>query len=110
MKILLGVIGDAGGIMKIVCITIVLLTTLSGTAKAAQDALPAFSTPDTSNPPVAAFVAWHVALVKGDFASFRDLTPVVPNITNDLLRQTFDQMRQTTPKTVKITEPKLRKV
>jgi hypothetical protein len=93
--------------MKIAGITIVLLTTLIGAAKAAQDTPPTFITPDTSNPAVAAFVAWHAALVKGDFASYRDLTPVVPNITNDLLKQMFDQTRQTTPKIVKITEPKL---
>lgn len=64
-------------------------------------------TPDTSNPAVAAFVAWHAAMVKGDFASYRNLTPVVPNVTNDLLRKMFDQMRSTVPKTIRITEPEL---
>jgi hypothetical protein len=103
----LGIIEGAGHLMKIARITIVLLTTLIGAAKAAQDKLPTFSTPDISKPAVAAFVAWHAALVKGDFASYRDLTPVVPNVTNDLLKQMFDQMRQTTPKTVMITDPKL---
>lgn len=93
--------------MKLASIAIVLLTTLIGSAQAAQDALPTFSTPDTSNPAVAAFVVWHSALVKGDFAAYRDLTPVVPNVTNDLLKQMFAQLRQTTPKIVKITEPKL---
>ena len=64
-------------------------------------------TPDTSNPAVAAFVAWHAAMVTGDFASYRNLMPVVPNATNDLLRKMFDQMRSTVPKTIKITEPQL---
>jgi len=64
-------------------------------------------TPDTSNPAVAAFVAWHAAMINGDFASYRDLTPVMPNVTNNLLRQMFNQMRLTAPKSIRITEPEL---
>lgn len=93
--------------MKITSITIALLTVLIGSAKAAPSDEPTFGVPDTSNPAVAAFVAWHAALVKGDFAAYRDLTPVVPNVTNDSLKQMFEQMRLTAPKVVKITAPRL---
>ena len=94
--------------MKITSITIALLTALIGSARAApSDELPTFGVPDTSDPAVAAFVAWHAALVKGEFAVYRDLTPVLPNVTNDLLKQMFEQMRLTAPKAVKITAPKL---
>jgi hypothetical protein len=93
--------------MKIRVIIAVMLAVIFGSASAAQDASPSFVTPDTSNPAVAAFVAWHAAMVNGDFATYRDLTPVVPNVTDDLVRQMFDQMRLTAPKAVKITAPKL---
>jgi hypothetical protein len=93
--------------MKMRTIVAAVLAIIFSSASAAQDAVPSFATPDTSNPAVAAFVAWHGAMVKGDFATYRDLTPVVPNVTNDLLKQMFDQMRQTAPKTVKITAPKM---
>jgi hypothetical protein len=53
------------------------------------------------------FVAWYAAMINGDFASYRDLTSVMPNVTNNLLRQMFDQMRLTVPKSIKITEPEL---
>ncbi len=72
-----------------------------------EQALKPLVTPDTSNPAVAAFVAWHAAIIKGDFASYRDLTPVMPNVTNNLLRQMFDQMRLTAPKSIRITDPEL---
>lgn len=92
--------------MKVRIICTVLLTFFFGSARA-QGELPSLVAPDTSNPAVAVFVAWHAAIVNGDFASYRDLTPIVPNVTNDLLKQMFDQMRLTAPKTVKITVPKL---
>jgi len=93
--------------MKKRIIITAMLAVIFGSASAAQDESLSFVTPDTSIPAVAAFVAWHGAIVNGDFATYRDLTPVVPNVTNDLLRQMFDQMRLTAPKTVKITAPKL---
>jgi hypothetical protein len=74
---------------------------------AKEQSLKPLVTPDTSNPAVAAFFAWHAAMVNGDFAAYRDLTPVTPNVTNSLLRQAFDQMRMTAPKSIKITDPEL---
>ena len=74
---------------------------------AKEQSLKPLVTPDTSNPAVAAFVAWHAAMVNGDFASYRGLMPVMPNVTNNMLRQAFDQMRLTAPKSIKITEPEL---
>ncbi len=73
---------------------------------AAGESFPTLSQPDTSHPAVAAFVAWHTALVKGDFAAYRRLTPAVPNVNDDLLRQMFDQLRSSAPKSVKVTMPK----
>jgi hypothetical protein len=78
-----------------------------GSAIAAQTDLPSISAPDTSKPAVAAFVAWHAAMVKGDFATYRSLTPEVPGMPVDALKQMFDQIRLSAPKTVKISEPKL---
>lgn len=92
--------------MKIAGITIALLTVLIGSVRAAPSAdLPTFGVPDISNSAVAAFVAWHAALVKGDFSAYRDFTPLVPNDTHDRRREMFEQLRLSAPKTVKITAP-----
>lgn len=84
-----------------------LLTSVTCAANAAQDTVPSFDFPDTSEPVVAAFVEWHTALVSGNFAAFRDFTPLVPGVTDASLRQLFEQMRLNSPKTLKITAPKL---
>lgn len=93
-----------GGFMRFIGAAVIVLA--SRAAVASGESFPPLSAPDTSNPAVAAFVAWHTALVKGDFAAYRRLTPALPNMNDDLLRQMFDQLRLTVPKSVKVTAPK----
>ena len=92
--------------MRVANATVFVLALVSSAALAASDTFPPLSQPDRSNPAVAAFVAWHTALVKGDFAGYQRLTPAMPNVNDDLLRQLFDQLRLTAPKTVQVTVPK----
>lgn len=90
--------------MRLAKVTVLAL--VSSAALAASESFPSLSQPDTSNPAVAAFVAWYTALVIGDFAGYRRLSPAMPNMSDDLLRQLFDQLRSTAPKSVKVTTPK----
>jgi len=84
----------------------VVLALLSNGALAAGESFPSLVQPDPSNPAVAAFISWHTALLKGDFATYRRFTPVIPNMSDGALRQMFDQLRSTAPKSVKVTTPK----
>lgn len=81
-------------------------TSSTVTKQLSNEQLPKLFTPDTSNPAVAAFVAWHATVINGDFASFRALMPVMPNISNNMVKKMFDQIHLTAPKSTKITEPK----
>ena len=90
--------------MRIAIATVLAL--VSSAAFAAEQSFPTISQPDTTNPAVATFVAWHAALVNGDFAAYRRLTFTVPNTSDDLLRQMFDQFRSSAPKSVRVTMPK----
>lgn len=84
---------------------VIAVALVAGTA-AAEEPFPMLRAPDTSNPAVSAYVDWHAALVKGDFGAYRSLTPVMPNVSDDLMRQAFDQLRSTAPKTVQVAAPK----
>lgn len=82
------------------------LAFFSNAALAAGESFPPLVQPDPSNPAVAAFISRHTALLKGDFATYRRFTPTIPNMSDGLLRQMFDQLRATAPKSVRVTMPK----
>jgi hypothetical protein len=79
---------------------------LAGSAAFAATEPPLLAPPDPSHPGIAAFVAWHAALLKGDYAAYRRLMPVVPNVSEDVQRQLFDHLRLGAPKTVMVTTPR----
>ena len=70
--------------------TVIVAALLSGTATAAEP-FPTLAVPDPSDPAVAAFVAWHAALIKGDFYAYRRFTPEIPNMSDEMLREVFNQ-------------------
>ena len=72
----------------------------------AQQQYPPLFLPSPSSPPIAAFMAWHQSLLKGDFAEYKIASFWLPDTKEDLKRQIFDQLRSTTPTIVKITDQK----
>ncbi len=60
--------------------------------------------PDT--PPLAAFVAWHQAVVNNDFAAYSRLSYSVPGFTPKMAKDTFVRLHKVVPKVLKITAPK----
>ena len=72
----------------------------------AQQKYPPLFIPSPSSPPIAAFMAWHHSLLKGDFVAYKNASFWLPEMKEDLKKQTFDHLRSNTPTIVKITEQK----
>jgi len=82
------------------------LCLLTATYVSAQQQPPALHVPNASNPPFAAFIAWHESLLRSDFGAYQNATFWLPEMKEELQKQMFEQLRVTTPTIVKITEQK----
>jgi len=69
-----------------------------------QQPYPTLYLPSPSSPPIAAFIAWHEALLKNNYVAYKNVSFWLPNMKEDLQRQMFEQLRMSTPTIVKISE------
>src|SRR5690349_10061957 len=71
-----------------------------------QQPAPALTVPSASTPPMSAFLRWHQSLVKKDFAAYKSVVFTIPEMTESMQKQMFDQLVANTPAVVKVGEQK----
>ena len=92
----------SGGRRSPALVLLLLLTT----AASGQQAAPTLTVPSASTPAMTAFLRWHQSLLKKDFAAYKSVVFTIPEITESMQKQMFDQLVTSTPAVVKIGDQK----
>lgn len=89
--------------LKVLVVSVALLLSVPVVA---QQKHPPLLLPSPSNPAIAAFMAWHQSLLKGDYLAYKNASFWLTDSKEELKKQMFENLRSTTPTVVKIGEQK----